>query len=109
MVIFTVECFSAIIAKGLWQHDEAYLKVCKNILLGNTDFCWTVYHMLGRPPEHVELPRLHHRHDRLHRHLLINDAGLFQRSWCMRNLLHLEAFDALPFTLSLFNFHTFTI
>ena len=27
MVIFTVECFSAIIAKGLWQHDEAYLKV----------------------------------------------------------------------------------
>ena len=32
MVIFTVECFSAIIAKGLWQHDEAYLKVCKNIL-----------------------------------------------------------------------------
>ena len=36
MVIFTVECFSAIIAKGLWQHDEAYLKVCKNILLGNS-------------------------------------------------------------------------
>ena len=31
MVIFTVECFSAIIAKGLWQHDEAYLKVYKNI------------------------------------------------------------------------------
>ena len=27
MVIFTVECFSAIIAKGLWQHEEAYLKV----------------------------------------------------------------------------------
>ena len=32
MVIFTVECFSAIIAKGLWQHDEAYLKVCENML-----------------------------------------------------------------------------
>ena len=32
MVIFTVECFSAIIAKGLWQHDEAYLKV-ENFLL----------------------------------------------------------------------------
>ena len=32
MVIFTVECFSAIIAMGLWQHDEAYLKV-ENFLL----------------------------------------------------------------------------
>ena len=33
MVIFTVECFSAIIAKGLWQHDEAYLKVADFLLL----------------------------------------------------------------------------
>ena len=33
MVIFTVECFSAIIAKGLWQHEEAYLKVADFLLL----------------------------------------------------------------------------
>ena len=32
MVIFTVECFSAIIAKGLWQHEEAYLKVNLKII-----------------------------------------------------------------------------
>ena len=32
MVIFTVECFSAIIAKGFWQHEEAYLKNTWNFL-----------------------------------------------------------------------------
>ena len=32
MVIFTVECFSAIIAKGFWQHDEAYLRNTWNFL-----------------------------------------------------------------------------
>ena len=32
MVIFTVECFSAIIAKGFWQHEEAYLRNTWNFL-----------------------------------------------------------------------------
>ena len=79
MVIFTVECFSAIIAKGLWQHDEAYLKVkiCLKIFLtmilgGNAE----MYNMLYRPSEHLEFSRLHHRDDRVHRYLLVNDAGL---------------------------------
>ena len=44
MVIFTVECFSAIIAKGLWQHDEAYLKVNLRVLKAckkaNIIFCF---------------------------------------------------------------------
>ena len=62
MVIFTVECFSAIIAKGLWQHDEAYLKVRQNVwMFENWDFYemlfsyfyqmfgnWDLYQMLDR-------------------------------------------------------------
>ena len=44
------------------------------ILGGNAQ----VYNMLCRPSEHVEFSRLHHRDDRLHRHLLVNDAGLYK-------------------------------
>ena len=48
MVIFTVECFSAIIAKGLWQHDEAYLKVSVFLIQEATVF------MICHQSEHLE-------------------------------------------------------
>ena len=48
MVIFTVECFSAIIAKGLWQHDEAYLKVSVFLIQETTVF------MICHQSEHLE-------------------------------------------------------
>ena len=53
--------------------------------------------------EHVELPRLHHCHDRLHRHLLVNDAGRYDISCdmsvniscCIRNVSMIGGFPCI--------------
>ena len=103
MVIFTVECFSAIIAKGLWQHDEAYLKVSVFLIQETTVF------MICHQSEHLEFSWLHHRDDWLHRYLPINNAGNVidpRHQWCqIINFCSWKVLMQKPFAPSGFSGH----